>query len=198
MKILAFVDLHGSMKVLKEIKKKALGNKVDLIVCAGDITVFETNIQKVLLEINNIGLPVLMIHGNHESEQLMETLCKKHKNIKFLHKRWHMINEFLFFGYGGGGFSIVDNHFEQIAKEFKKIVTKNKKIIVVTHAPPYGTEVDLIIDSHCGNKNIRKFIKDVDAILAICGHLHENSGVDYQMGKTRLINPGPNGKIIDL
>jgi len=48
MKILAFVDVHGSAACLKEIEKKS--KKVDIILCAGDLTVFlilsETNLIK--------------------------------------------------------------------------------------------------------------------------------------------------------
>ena len=45
---------------------------------------------------------------------------------------------------------------------------------------------------------IRKFIEQFKPEVAICGHIHENSGkIDY-IGKTKVINPGYKGKIISL
>ena len=34
--------------------------------------------------------------------------------------------------------------------------------------------------------------------LVISGHLHETAGKEDKIGKTRLINPGPFGKILDV
>ena len=46
MKILAIVDMHGSAKAFKEMKKKA--KKVDLVINAGDFSIFEQGIEKFM------------------------------------------------------------------------------------------------------------------------------------------------------
>ena len=45
MKILAFVDLHGSLNALKRLSKQIKSKKPDIIVCAGDISIFENNLE---------------------------------------------------------------------------------------------------------------------------------------------------------
>ena len=64
MKILFFADTHGDKKTLNKLIKR--GKNVDLIVCAGDFTQMENDIEKILDHINSFNKPVLIIHGNHE------------------------------------------------------------------------------------------------------------------------------------
>ena len=66
MKILAFVDLHENQTAWKKVKEKA--KDVDVVVCAGDISIFEHRLSHFLKELNNLKKPVMMIHGNHESD----------------------------------------------------------------------------------------------------------------------------------
>ena len=75
---------------------------------------------------------------------------------------------------------------------------QGKKVILVTHAPPYQTRLDKIGDSFVGNRSIRNFIESNNPMLAISGHFHENSGKDDRIGKTVVINPGPFGKLIRI
>lgn len=199
MKILAFVDMHGSLSALKKIKKKA--KNADLIICAGDFTIFGQGANYFLEKLNKLNKPVLMIHGNHEEEDELEMLCKKFRNINFLHARGYKEGEYFFLGYGGGGFSMRDKAFEKLSKQFEKEVKKlgNPKTILVTHAPPHKTKIDLIMEEPCGNKSIKNFIKKVHPIiLVISGHLHENAGKEDKVGNTRVINPGPYGKLITV
>jgi len=52
MKLLLFVDLHGSTRALKELKEKA--KNVDAVVCAGDITIFQERMDSLLLALNSL------------------------------------------------------------------------------------------------------------------------------------------------
>ncbi len=194
MKILAFVDLHGSSIFLKQIEKKA--KDADLIVCAGDFTNFEQYMDIVAKKLNEIGKKILMVPGNHETEEGLKEICSMFKNLKYLHKKTYSIKEYIFVGYGGGGFSLTDKEFEEWSKKIKAQL-KGKKIILITHAPPYNTKLDLIDKEPHGNKSIRKFIETFKPILAISGHLHECVGTD-KIGNTKLINPGPLGKLIEI
>lgn len=199
MKILAFVDMHGSLGALKKIKKQA--KKADIIICAGDLTIFGQGIDYFLGKLSKLNKPILMIHGNHEEEEELEKFCSKYKNINFLHARGYKEGEYFFLGYGGGGFSMRDKAFEKLSKQFEKEIKElgNPKTILITHAPPYKTKIDLIMEEPCGNKSIKNFIKKVNPIiLVIAGHLHENAGKQDKLGKTRIINPGPYGKLITV
>ncbi|MBW2980273.1 metallophosphoesterase [Candidatus Woesearchaeota archaeon] len=199
MKILAFVDMHGSLTALKKIKKRSA--KADLIVCAGDLTIFGQGTNYFLEKLSKLNKPILMIHGNHEEETELKKICSKFKNITFLHARGYKENGYFFLGYGGGGFSMRDKGFEKLSKQFGERIKKlgNPKTILITHAPPYKTKVDLIMEEPCGNKSIKNFIKKTNSIiLVISGHLHENAGKEDKINDTRIINPGPYGKIISI
>ncbi len=191
MKILAFTDMHGNADSFKKIKKKA--ERADLIICAGDFTYFESRMEKILAAMDKLGKKVLLIHGNHEDERNVEKACGKMKNIVFLHKKAHRFNDYLFTGFGGMGFSQKDDEFEKYAQKFEN----KKKIILVTHAPPYNTKLDNLF-SHNGNKSITSFIKKAKPILAICGHFHELFGKKDMIKTTLIINPGPEGRIIKI
>ena len=67
MRILAFTDIHGSLPALKRIEQKVKANKPDLLVCAGDISIFEHGIVKIFTQLNKISKQVIIVHGNHES-----------------------------------------------------------------------------------------------------------------------------------
>lgn len=197
MKILAFVDLHGSITTLRKIIKRAKKPDIDIVINAGDHTIFGERQAFILRELNKIKKPVLIIHGNHESETSVRKLCKRMKNCIFIHDKVFRKNNHIFFGWGSGGFSLIDRSFEKSAKKHRNQF-KNKKMILITHAPPYKTKIDKIMEEHCGNKSIRKFIIKQRPVLAVSGHLHENSGKQCKLGRTRIINPGPKGKILEI
>jgi len=198
MKILAFTDIHGSAIALKRLKKKVISQKPDILLCAGDISVFEHGIFGLMKRLNKLNKIIIIVHGNHEEPSTFRKCSKLFKNIIFIHKKHFIKDNVLFLGYGGGGFTQIDKEFDKVAIKFKKIIKKNKekKIILVTHAPPYKTKLDKIGREHCGNKSIRRFVGKNHIDLLVSGHLHENFGTEDMINKTKVINPGPFGKIL--
>ena len=84
MKILAFTDSHGNTKVLKDMQKKVKKENIPLVVCCGDFTIFEEDMNLLLKKISEFKVPVLMIHGNHESATELRNACSRFENIIFL------------------------------------------------------------------------------------------------------------------
>lgn len=199
MKILAFADLHGSSKALKIIKRKTIKFKPDMIICAGDLTIFGNLMHELLAQLNKLKKQILIVHGNHESRSQLKQLCSKFKNIQYIHKKRIFVKDILFIGYGGGGFSYIDKEFENWIKQIQPKLKKYKKIIFVTHAPPYGTKIDVVLEGHCGSKSYRRFIfKNKERMkLVISGHIHETSGINEDMDSIRIVNPGAYGTIIE-
>jgi len=199
MKILAFSDLHVDMDVLRRLKKKAIIEKVDYIIAAGDLSMFENGFDIVLYELNELNIPILLIHGNHESRQFAEAESKNFKNIIFMHKKSIVKENVLFLGYGGGGFSTSDKELDKYSDIFKKEIMKNKgkKIVFIIHGPPYKM-LDGIYGNNVGCKSRAKFINDVKPDIVICGHLHEFAGKFLKVGKTLVINPGWEGKVFQI
>ncbi|MFO8015933.1 MAG: metallophosphoesterase [Candidatus Woesearchaeota archaeon] len=198
MKALAFVDTHGSSKALKAVADKAKKKNVDILICAGDLTIFEQDLDKIIKKLDKLGKPVLIIPGNHESEESLSKAIKKSKNIVYIHRGMLKLKGYTFIGFAGDGFSLDDPEFEKWGKKVKKELKKKEKVVLITHAPPHKTRLDLIMDSHCGNKAVRKFIEKVDMVLAVSGHIHETAGVEDTIKGRKVVNPGPYGKVFEI
>lgn len=204
MRILAFTDLHAGITAYKKLLLKVKKFNPDLLICTGDFTIFEQNIEPVLGKIAELGKPVLLIHGNHESDAIVAKIAKRHPNIAFIHNKFHKIGEYTFIGHGGGGFYGQGDNLEG-DEEFEELIRQNKrklkgKLVLLTHAPPARTKLDYIdwIGDHVGCTSYTDFINKYNPLLALSGHLHENFCVKEKYGKTVLLNPGPEGMIIEL
>ena len=114
------------------------------------------------------------------------------------------IKNLFFIGCGGGGFTERHAEFEQSEKKFSESINKLKvqdhkyKVILITHQPPYKTKLDKIYGEYSGSKSIRKFIEKNQPAYCICGHIHENENKSDKIGDTIIINPGPEGKILEI
>ncbi len=195
MKLLAFTDLHASKTKLKILLKKA--EFADILLCAGDISSFSHNLKKILLNFKHLKKPVLIIPGNHETPQDLEKV-----NLPFLipiHKKICKINNWVFIGYGTDGFSREDRGFERFILKAKEKIKPEDKVILVTHGPPYNTKLDYLpLYGHAGNKSYRRAISILKPDFYFSGHLHENFKKIDKIGKTLLLNPGPDGKLINI
>lgn len=49
-----------------------------------------------------------------------------------------------------------------------------------------------------GSKGIRKAINKFKPDILLSGHIHEAEGIEEKIGKTRVINIGRKGKIIEV
>ena len=201
MNILAFVDLHEQEKEYLALKKKA--SSADVIVCPGDFTIFEHGLMKWAKKLDALGKPMLLLPGNHEDVVSIKQVCAKSKNLFALHSKAKYIGNVMFVGFGEGGFSSRDERFDRISKKIEVSVAKRRKlhpelkIVFLTHGPPYGNKLD-DLDGHVGCRSYTSFIKKVKPDFAISGHIHENAGKEDKIGVTKLLNPGPSGKIIKI
>ena len=199
MKILAFVDLHGRRTTLKKIVARANKDDIDMVVNAGDLTIFGDKLNSIARELSKIKKPIIMLPYNHETDEEIKNICKKYPQMIYLQKKWLRKKNYLFMGYGGGGFTFIDKKFEKLAVQFKKLIKKGDRVILISHAPPYNTKLDILENGeHCGNKSIRKFIDKEKPNLVICGHIHPCANKKQKIGKSLIINPGWKGKVIEI
>lgn len=199
MKILAFGDLHGNKKGMKIIFDKIKAIKPELLICIGDITDFGRHLDKICKDFDSLNIQFLLIHGNHETESDIKIVARKYKNIINMHKKFYNYKNYLFFGYGGGGFSLKDPSFESFIKRNNKKLKTKRKLIFLTHSPVYNTKLDHLTGSgHRGSISSRKFIEKYKPILVLCGHFHENEKKSDIIKNTNIINPGFDGMVIEV
>ena len=188
------------MILLKKITKKA--EKADIAICCGDMTFFGHDLDKVMkFMAKNIRLPVFFIHGNHEDEKTTIETSKKYNNLIPVHLRLAKVSEYTYiFGFGGGGFSFTEPLLEKAIKKVGERLPRNARLILVTHTPPYNTEIDFLDPErgHRGCISSRKFIEKLHPALAISGHFHETFYLKDKIKNTLLVNPGDEGTIIEI
>jgi putative phosphoesterase len=200
MKILAASDLHGDKDVAVSLANKAIENNVDLIILAGDLTLSD-NLNKYMLKpLKDTGKKILILSGNHDSPATIDFLAEYYKlhkieNTYYIHENIGII------GRGGaniGPFALEEQKiFEDIKANHEKIKNLDKKILV-THVHPSGTLAEKMTNVFPGSTGIKKAIEELQPDIAICGHVHEAEGLEEQIGKTRIINVGEKGKIIEF
>lgn len=202
MKILAASDIHDDKQTIEELLKLAEKEKVDAIVLAGDLTFGESNVLNIVGPFKKLGKPIILIPGNHETDATVEFWVKKYSpGVYNLHGRAMRIYDIGIFGVGGANIGLFqlddDEFFEKLEKSHEKIKDARVKIMV-THAPPFGTKVDMIGLTHVGSKGIREAIEKLKPDICLCGHIHETFGIEDKIGKTRVINVGRKGVIIEI
>ena len=69
---------------------------------------------------------------------------------------------------------------------------------MVTHVHPSGTKMEKFTSIFHGSEGVRKAIKKFKPDILLCSHVHEAEGIEEKVGKTKVINVGKKGKIIDI
>jgi len=197
MKFLTFADLHGDFGLLKKLIKRAKEKDIEFVLVAGDFTAFERSMRAILKKLDSIGKPIFLIPGNHEEGGDYKKFVKDYPNCRDVHKKAIEVDGYVILSYGGNGFSATDSEFREIARNWYGKY-KGKKVILMTHGPAYGTKLDLIEKKHVGNKDYLRFIERIKPKVVISGHLHETFNVVDEIGKTKLVNPGWEGMVIEL
>ena len=114
-----------------------------------------------------------------------------------MHKQIKEIDGITFVAHGGGGFSKEYPDFDKWTEE-NKSKFEGKKMVLITHAPPYETKLDLMHIGHVGSVSYKRFIEKYQPILALSGHIHETFTKEEKIGETLASNPGPNGKLFEI
>ncbi len=195
LKILAAGDIHGDSKLAENLAKKAEKEKVDLVILNGDITgMIET--ENLIKPFTDRHERVVFVPGNWDSEETASFLSKTYgiKNIDDYYVKYKDVGIF-----GAGNprtLSLNEKEtFQKLKRSFDKV--KNlEKTIMVTHFHAAGTKSEL--SGFKGSSGIRKAIEKFQPDLFISGHIHELEGVEEKIGKTRVINVGRKGKIIEI
>jgi len=202
MKILAASDVHNDKKIIDNLVSKAEKEKVDLVLLCGDLTFVEADLTGIVGPFKKLNKKIILIPGNHETFAAVEFLTKQYApGVYNLHGRSVMFyNEIGIFGCGSaniGLFELPEDEVQELLEKAHEKIKDAKKQIMITHSPPLNTNLDALW-THVGSKGVRKAIEEFQPDLALCGHIHETFGKSTTIGKTKVINVGPKGIIIDI
>lgn len=216
-KILAIGDPHG--KLPRNLDKIVRRNKIEVIVCVGDVPPVPKNLvpgnfpqnfrkksdksfKSIVKKLCSYKLPVLILRGNmyrrKETAKLTFGVFKKYKNL--FYKRIGRL------GIKGQGFVFLDMIWEShsfrtkwgkghmrynknMEKKLNKFLRGLENPVLISHTPPYGSLDKIKNGKHIGSKILLEAIKKHQPKLVLCGHIHGAKG-KAKIGKTRVINLG--------
>jgi Icc-related predicted phosphoesterase len=200
LRILASGDIHGDTTLVKKLAEKAEKENVDLVILCGDLTKFESSIENLIGPFAKKHKKVLLIPGNHETFATADFLAELY-GVKNIHGYSVVYTDVGIFGCGGAnvGPNIVDEKeiYDTLKKGFDKIKDLKKKIMV-THVHPTESKIERFTEFFPGSKGVKKAIDKFKPDILLCSHVHEAEGIEETIGKTRVINVGRSGKIIDI
>lgn len=194
-KILAAGDIHGDSSLTKKLAEKAKTEKADLIILAGDLT-SQIETKNLLKPFKDKGKKVLLIPGNHDGIATTDFLSEIYgmKNIHGYSIQYKGVGIFA----AGGALDFNTSEktlIETLERGHKYLKDINKKIMVThMHASKTKSEFSGIP----GSKSIRKAIQKFHPDIFLHSHIHEAEGLEEQIGKTKVINVGRKGRIIEV
>ena len=200
LKILAAGDIHGDIGLAKKLAEKAEKEHVDLVILCGDITHFDQSTDNLIGPFKKKKQKVLLIPGNHESFATADFLAELY-GVKNIHGYSVRYGDVGIFGCGGANIGLNQLQekevYDLLKKGFEKIKYLQKKIMV-THVHPTNSKMEKFTSFFPGSEGVKKAIDSLKPDILFCSHVHEAEGIEEKIGKTRVINVGRKGKIINI
>jgi len=200
MKILAAGCLHSNADLIERLAKQAEEENVDLVVLAGDLTFGEESTDNIIGPFVKRNLKLALIPGNHETTATADFLAQKY-DVTNLHGYGFTQGDIGFFGCGGaniGLFQLTEEEIFNHLEKSHKYVKDARKRIMVTHVHPAESKMEEFSQFVKGSTGVTKAIEMFKPDLLLCSHVHEASGLEETMGKTKVINVAKTGKIIEI
>jgi Icc-related predicted phosphoesterase len=193
--------IHNRLHRISQIKKQIELKQPDILIIAGDVTSYFRKVS-VLLELNELSIPVLMIRGNSDLKKV-DKIVEGCSNIESLHFNIVEKESIRFIGVNGTvplpfNSKICLNE-GQVLSKLSNFMVDNT--VLVAHTPPKGVLDRVLGKFHAGSRMLRDFLDKNQPALYLCGHIHEDPGISY-IGKTPIINcsigRAGNGSLIDI
>lgn len=199
-RILAAGDIHGDTNLAKRLAEKAEKEKVDLVVLCGDLTFGEKSTANIIGPFVKKKQKVVLIPGNHETIATADFLAELY-DVTNLHGYYIKCKDVGLFGCGGANIGLFqlseDELFNSLKRGFEGVKDMKKKIMI-THVHPKDSLMEKFTNIFPGSNGIKKAVQRFKPDILLCSHVHEAEGIEEKLGKTRVINVGKEGKIIEL
>jgi Icc-related predicted phosphoesterase len=201
-RLLVFSDIHNDARALERL----MAIEADYYFAAGDLVSWGRGLDKMGEIMRPRGGSVYVLPGNHESEADIAAFCSRHGFVNF-HGGVLELDGARIAGLGYSSPTPFDTPGEYSEEEMTERLAKlaaatgegPKSLVMVCHAPPLDTALDCVHEGlHAGSRAVRDFIERVQPAHFFCGHIHEAEGVVAQMGRTRAMNVGKKGYLLEV
>lgn len=203
-KILAFTDPHGSMASALKIIELARREQPDLIVCPGDFSYFGSRFDGFLTKLRELGQDILYVDGNHETEETRSNLQIWYPYMRNVEYRIVEASSVRIAGLPATGEYWPG---EQVDLSAVRVATSRlgaqskKPLVLLSHYPPTRTAISgttYMTPDSGSSALVRHIVEALQPALFFCGHYHQDFGKEDRLGTSRLINPGPDGQLIEF
>ena len=200
MRVLVLSDIHSEEAAIERLRLFLEKNKFNLVLITGDITQRgPVSYAEEFLDLFR-GMNVLAIHGNMDPKPVIDLL--ERRGLLF-HLKKVVIDGWNFIGFGGSSTTPFGTPTEYSEEEIYSELSKfkmDRKTILVTHSPPFNSEVDrTLLGVSAGSRAIRRIIKEKKPFMNICGHVHEREG-EAVVGETKIVKvpPAMKGRAVQI
>ena len=197
MKLLIFSDIHGDKAALERLMKQ----DADYYFCAGDLANWGKGLELLGPVMQPHADRVYVIPGNHESEDDIARFCERFGFHNF-HGQSMRIGEHLVAALGYSNPTPFNTPGEYSEHELADRLSKFQELklrVLICHCPPKSTKLDRAGEGqHFGSQAVREFIEKNQPEYFYCGHIHEAAGASEQLGRTKGLNVGKKGRILEL
>jgi uncharacterized protein len=195
MKILAFSDFHGMYGLTNhflDVRSKIVETQPDLLILCGD---FRNEISIRLLEsrLRRLKVPAIYYVWGNSDGQALDFALKIGTNLHL--KLVALPQGFMLCGLGGDELDVVKN-----LPTLERLLSKkeHRRLILISHIPPFGC-CDMAVEGlHAGSKLYRNFINENPPVLCLFGHIHEAAQQIVRLQGTTFGNVGPKGVFFEL
>lgn len=197
MKILIFSDIHGDVAALTRL----LDTEADMYVAAGDLTTFMRGLERLAPVLDRRADKLWILPGNHEHARDIEAFCARH-GFHPLHGKALHLNGYYIAGLGHSN----PTPFHTPGEDSEATIAANlsafaglKPLVLICHCPPLNTPLDEAAPGrHLGSSAVAEFIRKEQPEWFLCGHIHEAAGREALLDKTRGVNAGKQGFLLEL
>jgi len=198
MRLLLFSDLHRDTNAARKLVKMA--RDVDAVIGAGDFATMRKGIQDVIDVLAEIDCPAVLVPGNSESFKELVAAANEWPSAVVLHGSGTEINGIQFWGVGG---AIPVTPFGDWSYDFSEddgrrlLADCPEGQVIVSHSPPLGAVDQSSRGQNLGSEALLEAVKKCRPILVVCGHIHDSWGRSANIGRTTVVNAGPQGVVWD-
>jgi hypothetical protein len=199
MRILAFSDLHRNEAVTRQIVAES--RAADILIGAGDFATKGLGLSDTLNILAKANAPVLMVAGNHDPFDELQTICDAVPNFTLLDGTGVILDGQCFYGISREISSEKGPRWSEVRSEIEAhrlLADCPKDAVLISHSPPYGVVDFQVNGRHEGSKTLLKTVQEKEPFLHLCGHVHHCLGMHEYVGKTKVMNLGPSLNWIDL
>lgn len=199
MRILAFSDIHRDLGAIEAFATRVRAS--DVLVGAGDYATKREGLQPVIDAIAALQRTTVLVCGNGESPDELQSACARHEHLHVLHASSIMLQGVTFFGLGG---AIPLTPFGQWSVDFDEAQAEKwlahcpRGCVLVTHSPAFGHCDRTAAGKSVGSHAVLACVQRCQPTLVLSGHVHDAWGTSSTLGPTRLHNVGPRALHVEL